>query len=70
MGNSNSSVETSSINKIYEIDIEALDLSSIDKLQLKAIKQLNEKLIKIEKEKSNRMIYTLPRIDLCNMSLF
>ena len=70
MGNSNSSVETSSINKIYEIDIEALDLSNIDKLQLKAIKQLNGKLIKIEKEKSNKMIYTLPRIDLCNMSLF
>ena len=50
MGNSNSNVETSSIDKINDIDEEQLDLSNIDKLQLKAIKQMNEKICKIEKE--------------------
>ena len=37
MGNSNSNVETSSIAKINDIDVEQFDLSNIDKLQLKAI---------------------------------
>ena len=44
MGNSNSNVETSSIDKINDIDVEQLDLSNIDKLQLKAIKQMSERL--------------------------
>ena len=40
MGNSNSNVETSRIDKINDIDVEQLDLSNIDKLQLKASKQM------------------------------
>ena len=68
MGNSNSNVETSSIDKINDIDIEQLDLSNIDKLQLNAIKQMNEKICKIEKEKSDKLIYRLP-VQICNYSL-
>ena len=70
MGNSNSNIETSSIDKINDIDVEQLDLSNIDKLQLKAIKQMYEIICKIEKEKSNKMIYAIPKVDLCNWSLF
>ena len=70
MGNSNSNVETSSIDKINDIDEEQLDLSNIDKLQLKAIKQMNEKICKIEKEKSDKLIYKLPALNLCSYSLF
>ena len=70
MGNSNSNVETSSIDKINDIDEEQLDLSNIDKLQLKAIKQMNEKICKIEKEKSDKLIYKLPALNLCSHSLF
>ena len=44
MGNSNSNVETSSIDKINDIDEEQLDLSNIDKLQLNAIKQMSERI--------------------------
>ena len=44
MGNSNSIVETSSIEKINDIDVEQLDLSNIYKVQLKAIKQMSERL--------------------------
>ena len=51
MGNSNSNVETSSIDRINDIDVEQSDLSNIDKLQLKAIKQMSERLEKLEKSK-------------------
>ena len=70
MGNSNSNVETSSIDKINDLDIEQLDLSNIDKLQLKAIKQMSERMCKIEKEKSDKLIYKLPALNLCSYSLF
>ena len=57
MGNSNSNVDTSSIDKINDIDEEQLDLSNIDKLQLKAIKQMSERLEQLEKVKSDKLIY-------------
>ena len=47
MGNSNSNIETSSIDNIKDIDVEQLDLSIVDKLQLKAIKQMSERLEKL-----------------------
>ena len=39
------------LHLLIDIDIEQLDLSNIDKLQLKAIKQMSERMCKIEKEK-------------------
>ena len=68
MGNSNSSIETSSIDKINDIDVE-LDLSNIDKLQLKAIKQMSERLEKLQKVKCDKLIYKLP-VQICSYSLF
>ena len=70
MGNSNSNIETSSIDKINDIEIEQLDLSNIDKLQLKAIGRMSERMCKIEKEKSDKLIYKLPALNLCSYSLF
>ena len=70
MGNSNSNVETSSIDKINDIDVKQLDLSNIDKLQLNAIKQMSERLEKLEKVKSDKLIYKLPASNLCSYSLF
>ena len=70
MGNSNSNVETSSIDKINDIDVEQLDLSNIDKLQLNAIKQMSERLEKLEKVKSDKLIYKLPALNLCSYRLF
>ena len=70
MGNSNSNVETSSIDKINDIDVEQIDLSNIDKLQLKAIKQMSERLEKLEKVKCDKLIYKLPALNLCSYSLF
>ena len=70
MGNSNSNIETSSIDKINDIDVEQLDLSNIDKLQLKAIKQMSERLEKLETMKCDKLIYKLPALNLCSYSLF
>ena len=51
MGSSSSKKETSNIDRIIDINEDELDLSNIDKLQIKALKELNEKINKIEKKK-------------------
>ena len=70
MGSSSSKKETSNIDRIKDIDEDELDLSNIDRLQIKALKELNEKILKIEKEKSDKIYYKLPAITLCQQSLF
>ena len=70
MGSSSSKKETSNIDRIKDIDEGELDLSNIDKLQIKALKELNEKINKMEKEKSDKIYYKLPAINLCSNSLF
>ena len=63
MGNSNSNVETSS----NDIDVEQSDLSTTVKLQLKAIRQMRERLNKLETVKPDKLIYKLP-VQICNYS--
>ena len=41
MGSSNSKKETSNIDRIKDIDEDELDLSNIDRLQIKALKELS-----------------------------
>ena len=69
MGSSSSKKETSNIDRIKNIDEDELDLSNIDKLQIKALKELNEKILKMEKEKATKILYRLP-VQLCNYSVF
>ena len=45
-------------------------MSRIEKLQLEAIKELSNRMKKLEREKQTQMIYTIPKVDLCNWSLF
>ena len=70
MGNKQSSVEKTSIEEIKYINVDDLDLSKIDALQLKAIKQMAGRIETLEKEKQTKMIYALPKIDVCNYSIF
>ena len=70
MGSSSSKKETSNIDRIIDINEDELDFSNIDKLQIKALKELNEKINKIEKEKSDKIYYKLPATNLCSNSLF
>ena len=70
MGNKQSSVDNSCIEQLSNIDENDLDISNIDKLQIKAIKEMRERIVKLEKEKQTKMIYAVPKVDLCNWSLF
>jgi len=70
MGNKQSTVENGCIQELSKINEEELDISRIDKLQIKALKEINSKIEKLNKEKQTKMIYTLPKIDVCNYSLF
>ena len=70
MGNKNSTNnENNCIEELTNINENDLDISNIDKLQIKAIKEMNSKIKEIENKKSDRIMYRLP-IQLCNYSLF
>ena len=70
MGNKNTVVKNNCIEELNSIDENNLDISNIDKLQIKALKEMNNKIDKLQKEKQTKMIYALPKIDVCNCSLF
>ena len=57
------------MEQIKSINIDELDLSKIDALQLKVLKDMIEKLEKVEKRKSDKIMYKLPAINLCSYSL-
>ena len=70
MGNKQTNtIEKNFIEEIEDIDIDKLDLSRIDALQLKAIKQMAERLKVLEERKSDKIMYKLPAINLCSYSL-
>ena len=60
MGNSNSSVENDYLEQIKKIDED--EKTRTDVLLIKSVKEL-------EKEKQNKLIYQLPKLQLCNWSL-
>ena len=57
------------INDITNINEDELDLSNIDKLQIKAIKQISKEVKELKDRKSDKIMYRLP-IQICNYSLF
>ena len=69
MGNKNTVVKSNCIDELTNIDENDLDISNIDKLQIKAIKEMNNKIKEIENKKSDRIMYKLPSINLCAPSL-
>ena len=69
MGNKQSTVENSCIQELSKINEEELDISRIDKLQIKALKEINSKIEKLNKEKSDKIMYKLPAIQFCSWSL-
>ena len=56
------------MGELNNVDENSLGISNIDKLQIKAIKEMRERILKLEKEKQTKMIYAMPKVDLCNMS--
>ena len=69
MGNKQPKYENNCIEEISKIDVDNLDLSNIDKLQIKAIKEIAERIKQIEDKKSDKILYKLPAINLCSYSL-
>ena len=67
MGNSNSSVENDYIEQIKKIDED--ETTRTDVLLIKSVKELVGRVEKLEKEKQNKLIYQLPKLQLCNWSL-
>ena len=67
MGNSNSSVETDYLEQIKKIDED--EKTRTDVLLIKSVKELVARVEKLEKEKQNKLIYQLPKLQLCNWRL-
>ena len=67
MGNSNSSVETDYLEQIKKIDED--EKTRTDVLLIKSVKEPVARVEKLEKEKQNKLIYQLPKLQLCNWSL-
>lgn len=69
MGSKQSTVGNNCVEELNNINEEDLDISRIDKLQIKAIKEMNNKIKKLNKEKNDSILYKLP-VQICNYSLF
>ena len=67
MGNSNSSVENDYLEQIKKIDEDKK--TRTDVLLIKSVKELVGRVEKLEKDKQNKLIYQLPKLQLCNWSL-
>ena len=64
--NDNENDCTNQLNSINEND---LDLSNIDKLQIKVLKEMITEIKEVKEKKSDKIMYRLP-IQTCNYSLF
>ena len=69
MGSKQSTVKNTCMDEISHIQEDDLDISNIDKLQIKAITEISNKLKEIEEKKSNKIMYKLPDVNLCSWSL-
>ena len=69
MGSSKSKCEEiNDVKAVQEMDEQ--ELSSKDKLFKKAIVEIYEEIKKVKDQKKDKFIYTVPKVDLCNWSLF
>ena len=69
MGDKNTVVRNNCIDELNNVDDNNLDISNIDKLQIRAIKEINNKIKELENKKSDKIMYKLPAINLCSYSL-
>ena len=69
MGSKQSTVKNTCMEEINNINEDDLDISNIDKLQIKAIKEMAERIKQIEDKKSDKIMYKLPAVNLCSYSL-
>ena len=68
MGSKQSTVKNNCMEELNNIDENNLDISNIERLQIKTIKEISNKLKEIEENKSDRIMYKLPAVNLCSYS--
>ena len=61
--------ENDYINDTKNIKENELDLSNMDKLQIKATKHMSKEVKELKVRKSDKIMYRLP-IQICNFSIF
>ena len=69
MGSRASKSDNNYMHEIENINENELDLSNIDKLQIKVLKEAINDLKDIKEKKSDKIMYKLPAINLCSYSL-
>ena len=70
MGNRHSTKQEEN-NSIKELEgMDDSELSAKDKIFKKAILDLKEEIKEVKNQKKDKLIYAMPKVDLCNMSLF
>ena len=57
------------ITEIININEDELDLSNIDKLQIKVLKEIIKDVKEVKDKNSDKIFYRLPPVTLCNYSL-
>ena len=70
MGNKHSSPKNDYIEEFKKIDENDMDIVNLDKLQIKVIKEMIEKIEALEDMKTDKITYKLPALNLCSYSLF
>ena len=68
MGSKVSKSNNDYMEEIININEEELDLSNIDKLQIKVLKEMIKDLKEVKEKKSDKIMYRLP-VQICNYSL-
>ena len=61
--------ENDCINQLNNINENTLDLSNIDRLQIKVLKEMIKEINEAKEKKSDKIMYRLP-VQICNYSLF
>ena len=66
--------KTSKVKEVDEIkaveDMNEDELSQKDKMFRSAILEIANEIKEVKNQKKDKFIYTVPKVDLCNMSLF
>ena len=69
MGSSGSKVkEVDEIKAVEQMDEQ--ELSQKDKMFRNAILEIASEIREVKNQKKDKLIYTIPKVDLCNWSLF
>ena len=66
---SKNDTENDCISQLNNINENNLDLSNIDRLQIKVLKEMIKEIKEVKEKKSDKIMYRLP-VQICNYSFF